>query len=145
MTEIRTILHPTDFFESSEAACRLACAFARDYGARLVILHVYPPPLTGAEAVDRGRPDGIEEDLLTKLRDLVPDDRTITVEYRVVEGHPSEVILRTAAEEGCDLIVMGTHGRSGLGRALMGSVAEEVSRKAFCPVATVRSSIPILP
>jgi nucleotide-binding universal stress UspA family protein len=143
MAAIRTILHPTDFSESSEAALELARTLARDYEARLVILHAYPPPLTGAEAVDRRRPDGIEEDLLAKLQDLVPDDRTIAVAYRVGEGRPADVILDTADREGCDLIVMGTHGRSGLRRALMGSVAEEVSRKARCPVATVRPSIPV--
>jgi nucleotide-binding universal stress UspA family protein len=143
MPTIRTILYPTDFSESSGSALQFARALAHDYSARLVVLTAYPPPLTGAEAVDRRRPDGIEEDLLGKLQDLVPDDRTIAVEYRVAEGDPAGVILRVAAEEGCDLIVMGTHGRSAVRRALLGSVAEEVSRKARCPVATVRASVPV--
>jgi nucleotide-binding universal stress UspA family protein len=143
MPAIRTILHPTDFSESSEAALELARALARDYEARLVVLHAYPPPVTLAEVADRRRPDGIREDLLGKLQDLVLDDRTVAVAYRVAEGRPADVILDTAAREGCDLIVMGTHGRSGLGRAVMGSVAEEVTRRARCPVATVRPSIPV--
>lgn len=143
MPEIRTILHPTDFSESSEAPLRLARALARNYEARLVVLHAYPPPVTLAEVADRRRHDRIEEELLAKLQALVLDDRTAAVEYRVAEGRAADVILDTAAQEGCDLIVMGTHGRSGLRRALMGSVAEEVTRKAGCPVATARPSIPV--
>jgi nucleotide-binding universal stress UspA family protein len=143
MPEVRTILHPTDLSESSAAALELARALARDYEAKLIVLHAYPLPVTLAEVVGRRRPDGIEDDLLGKLQDLVIDDRTVAVDYRVAEGRPADVILGTAAREGCDLIVVGTHGRSGLSRAVIGSVAEEVSRKALCPVATVRPSIPI--
>jgi nucleotide-binding universal stress UspA family protein len=98
--------------------------------------------VNGAEAVDRTRPDGIEEDLRTRLRGLKVDP-TARVEYRVEEGHPAETILAVAQEVRADLIVMGTHGRSGARRLLMGSVAEAVSRRAACPVVTVRSSVPV--
>lgn len=66
MLAIRTILHPTDLSAGSAAAFRLACSLARDYGARLVVVTAYPPPLTGAEVVDRTRPDGIADDLLAR-------------------------------------------------------------------------------
>ena len=139
MPGFRTILHPTDFSDCSEPARRLAIALARDYGARLVLLHAYPPPLTAAEVIDRGRADEVEGAVLDRLRDLVPADRTFGIEYRAVEGDPAEMILREAAC-GCDLIVLGTHGRGGLSRVLLGSTAERVSRGAPCPVATVRPS-----
>jgi putative phosphoribosyl transferase len=141
---IRTILHPTDLSEESAGAFRLACALARHYEARLVLFTVYPRPLTGAEAVDRTRPDSIDEDLLNKLRGLNPDP-SIRVEYQVAEGRTVEMILVAAEKDHADLIVLGTHGRSGLRRVLMGSVAEEVCRKANCPVMTVRGAIPPIP
>ncbi len=145
MLAIRTILHPTDFSEASEAAFLLASSLARDYAARLVLLSVYPPPVNGAEAVDRGRPDGIEDDVVAMLHALKPGDPSVKVKYRVEEGHPAEAILRVADGEGADLIVMGTHGRSGVRRALMGSVAEAVSRKAKATVVIVRPAVGIPP
>jgi universal stress protein A len=139
---VNTILHPTDLSEESATAFQFADTLARDYGARLVLLSVVPPPLTGAEAVDYRRPDSIRQDVLAKLRELKPAPG-VEVEYRVGEGDAADVILTVAGEVRADLIVMGTHGRSGLRRALMGSVAEAVTRGARCPVATVRSSVPI--
>jgi nucleotide-binding universal stress UspA family protein len=141
MLTVRTVLHPTDLSEASAGAFRLACSLARDYKARLVVVSAYPRPLTGAEAVDRGRDDTIEQDLLERLRALAPDSPDFRTEHRVGEGEPVDVILGVAEDVGADLIVMGTHGRSGLGRVLLGSVAEQVSRRARCPVATVRPSV----
>jgi nucleotide-binding universal stress UspA family protein len=69
-------------------------------------------------------------------------DPKVHVEHRLAEGEPDETILRVARESNCDLIVMGTHGRTGLRRALMGSVAEQVVRLATCPVLTVNSPFP---
>ncbi|HEV3387356.1 MAG TPA: universal stress protein [Gemmata sp.] len=141
MPYIHTILHPTDLSATSEAAFRLACALARDYCSDLLILHVYPPPLNGAEAVDRDRSDDVESDLLDQLHKHSLHDPMIRVDYRVEEGSPAEVILDVA--RGCDLIVMGTHGRSGISRAIMGSVAEHVLRDATCPVVTVRPTVKV--
>ncbi len=141
MTVIRTVLHPTDFSESSEAAFQFACALARDHGARVVVLHVGPPPVTGSEAVDYRRPGGEADDLLARLREIRPADRDVPVDYRLEVGDPADTVLRVAAEERADLIVIGTHGRSGLRRAVLGSVAEAVCRKAACPVATVRAGL----
>jgi nucleotide-binding universal stress UspA family protein len=138
MPVIHSILHPTDLSETSQAAFRLACALARDYGAELIVLHVYPPPVNQAEAVDRGRDGDFENALWGKLRELAPDDKTVPVDHRLVQGDPAEVILNAARK--CDLIVMGTHGRGLLRRAILGSVAEKVVREASCPVATIRPS-----
>jgi nucleotide-binding universal stress UspA family protein len=141
MLAIRTILHPTDLSEEAESAFHVASSLARDYGAELVLLTVYPPPVTGAEAVDRTRPEGdVEEDLFTQLRGLKVDPG-MRVEYRVEEGWPANEIRAVAREVHADLIVMGTHGRSGIRRMMMGSVAEAVNRHATCPVVTVRSSV----
>jgi len=140
MLPIRTVLHPTDLSEESAPALQLACALARDYGARLILLTAYPQPLTEAETVDRTRPDGIANDLLAKLRRLEVDP-AVQVEYQVEEGRPADMILAVAGDRHADLIVMGTHGRSGVRRAIMGSVAEAVNRRATCPVATVRGEL----
>jgi nucleotide-binding universal stress UspA family protein len=143
MLPVHTILHPTDFSQQSHNAFRLACALARDYGAHLILLHVASRPVIGyAEGVF---PIGLDEFLLegrAKLAQLEPGSSVFT-ERRVEEGDAVEAILRVAEEVHSDLIVMGTHGRTGLTRLLMGSVAEHVVRKAACPVLTVKTPFPI--
>lgn len=140
MLPLRTILHPTDFSENSQAALQIACALARDYRVRLILLHVAVPPTPlipeGALGLDI---DLFEKDCRAKIDEIEPTEPGIYPERMVVvENNPVEAILRTARTEPCDLIVMGTHGRSGFGHLLMGSVAENVMRKAPCPVLTVR-------
>jgi len=143
MLPIHTILHPTDFSDRSEFAFRLACALARDYGARLVLLHVAPlPVVVYGEGIVPPPPDDFLERLEEKLHRLQVPDPRIHVEYRLKEGDPVTEILGTAQDIHPDLIVMGTHGRTGLGRLLMGSVAEQVVRQAVCPVVTVRAPFP---
>jgi len=138
MLNIKTILHPTDFSEPSVAAFHLACSLARDHGSRLLLLHVVTPPAVAyTEGVMLTPTDEIKEQLWEKLDEIAPDT-AIEVERHMMEGVPAEEILRLAEETGCDLIVMGCHGRRGLSRLLMGSVAEEVVRKATCPVLTVK-------
>lgn len=141
MLEIRQILCPNDLSEPSRAAFRVACALARDYGATLLVLHVYPPPANGAEAVDRARNRDFEKDLVDALRANTPEHLGVVAEFRVAEGTPSEAILRAARD--CDLVVIGTHGHGGILRALLGSVAEQVLRHAPCPVMTVRPAVQI--
>jgi nucleotide-binding universal stress UspA family protein len=145
MFEIKTILHPTDFSERSDQAFRLACSLARDHGARLVLLHVAPPPMTEIGGVMTPDPGRHDEEYWEQLRQRQPEDPRVSVERLLAEGSPGEAILRAARETGCDLIVLGTHGRTGLGRVLMGSVAEEVVRKATCPVLTVKVPLPAAP
>jgi nucleotide-binding universal stress UspA family protein len=138
MLPIRTILHPTDFSERSQAAFRLACALARDYDACLIALHVMPTEVVYGEGVVLPPSHGYRLEMLEKLEELRAEGPGVRVETRLAEGNPAEQINRLAEEIPCDLIVMGTHGRTGLGRLLMGSVAEQVVRKAPCPVLTVK-------
>jgi nucleotide-binding universal stress UspA family protein len=144
MTEIHTILHPTDFSGNSSSAFRLACSLARDFGARLVVLHVQPAPIAlgGEIGPVREATAAVRDALWEQLTAVVPDDRGIPVEHRLRVGDEAAEIVDVAKEAGCDLIVMGTHGRTGLGRLLMGSVAEQVLRHASCPVLTVKSLVP---
>jgi nucleotide-binding universal stress UspA family protein len=138
MLPIRAILVPTDFSEHSDNVFRLACSLARDHGARVYVLHVLAPPTAiyaGGAVV--AVPEGGRDEAWSKLRQYRSPDPSVPVESRLGEGEAADAILRVIAELGCDLAVMGTHGRSGLARMLMGSVAEAVVRKARCPVLTV--------
>jgi len=145
MLPVHTILHPTDFSEYSEHALRTACALARDYGARLVPLHVAASPTIGyAEGIIPPDPESYLEAVRDQLARLDVPDVGIQPDRRLEEGDPVSEILRVARETGADLIVMGTHGRTGLSRLLMGSVAELVVRRSSCPVLTVKTPFPAL-
>jgi nucleotide-binding universal stress UspA family protein len=141
MLDIHTILVPADFSGCSEDAFRLGGALARDYRARLVVLHVpAPPPFVTYGELERAlqRPDGYRAELESRLRQVYQTEAPLGVEYRVEEGDPAGEIVRAAQEVGCDLIVMGTHGRAGLDHLLTGSMAEQVIQTAPCPVMTVK-------
>jgi nucleotide-binding universal stress UspA family protein len=140
MFPIKTILHPTDFSGHSEAAFQLACTLARNSWARLVVVHVARRPVVAP--VEGVFPPGVElyqEELTAKLRSLQAAAPEVRMEQQLLLGdHPAPAILQVAGEVGCDLIVLGTHGRTGLRRVLMGSVAEQVLRQAPCPVLAVK-------
>jgi len=140
---VRTILHPTDFSERSAFALRFAGALAKEEGSRLVLLHVLAPAVIYDEMGPVIVPfrQGEEQAARTKLEGIAMPG--VQVEYRMEVGDAAQVILDVTTETKCDLVVMGTHGRTGLGRLLLGSVAEEVMRKAPCPVLTVK--MPFLP
>jgi nucleotide-binding universal stress UspA family protein len=130
------ILVPTDFSAPSDAALEYARLFARAWGGALHLLHVTGEHLTPPhEGGDRNA----EPAAMRQIRDrLTDDDRQRRLTIRVVErSAPAEAILRYAPSAEIDLIVMGTHGRSGVAHLLMGSVAEKVLRSAQCPVLTV--------
>jgi nucleotide-binding universal stress UspA family protein len=141
MLALGTILHPTDLSASSEYAFRLACSLARDHGARLIVLHVRPPEILFADSPYVMPPDPAQiwEYWHEELCRLQSPDSAVVVEHLLTEGDPTTQILGTAKQNHCDLIVMGTHGRTGVSRLLMGSVAEQVLRKAACPVLTVKT------
>ena len=141
MSKIRTILHPTDFSERSESAFHLACSLARDHGAQLIVLHVIPPPVSHGEVVARQQPNGYREQMCDWLHRLQAPRSGVEIDHRLTDGEPHAEILRVAEDDRCDLIVMGTHGRTGLPRLLMGSVAEQVVRRAPCPVLTVKGAL----
>jgi len=138
MLPIHTILHPTDFSEHSRQAFELACALARDYGARLVLLHVAVPLEVVGEGVLVPILLDNQTELKEKLHGLAAPHGNLRVEHRFERGDAATEILQVAQKVRADLIVMGTHGRTGLGRLLMGSVAEQVVRRAPCPVLTVK-------
>jgi nucleotide-binding universal stress UspA family protein len=136
---IQTILLATDFSQDSTAAFELTCALARDTGARLVLLHVKPTPVDAGGffyplPADPGQARGA---LLNRLWQLRPRDAALRVEYVVREGKPAQEILAAARQTACDLVVLGTHGRTGATGPLVGGVAETVLRGAPCPVMTL--------
>jgi len=143
MPGIQTILHPTDFSENSRPAFQTACALARDYHATLLVLHVMMPSVSFVQ--EGPLPDPLRaaesQESVAQLPWPQPSDPQIRVEHRLAEGDPAEEILRLTEALRCDLVVMGTHGKTGLGRFLTGSVAEEVLRKAVCPVLVVRTPL----
>jgi nucleotide-binding universal stress UspA family protein len=130
MNPIRTILHPTDFSESAEGAFSVATLLARQHGARIIVLHVCPPAAKGLSD---------EAGLWTRLGHYAAPGPETRVETRLVAGNPADEIARMAEEEGCDVVVMGTHGLTGVIKVQMGSVTEGVFGKVSrCPVVTVR-------
>jgi nucleotide-binding universal stress UspA family protein len=146
MTPIQTILHPTDFSDHSRYAFQLACALARDHASKLIVLHVVEQPnfIPGGEVgLPAVRPPEESrkalDEQLHQLRPLYPN---IALEYQLVEGNVADGILQAARDLKADLVVIGTHGRTGLGRLLMGSVAEKVVRSASCPVLSVKMPLP---
>jgi universal stress protein A len=137
-----TILHPTDFSPPSEHAFHVACSLAREHGGRLIVLHVAEPPVVGYGEVMTPPPEGDWKALEERLRRVSAPDGKVAIEHRLETGDPVTQILRAAVESTCDLIVMGTHGRTGLAHLLMGSVAEQVVRKASCSVLVVKTPLP---
>ena len=141
----RHILCPIDFSEVSAHALEQACVLAQRSGARLTVMHVFLSvmPGTGLSAVDAVTSQVIEPADLKALQDRVGAaaraavDAGVKVDILVIGGAPVARILDRAASSGADLIVMGTHGTSGVQHLILGSVTEKVLRKAPCPVLTV--------
>lgn len=141
MITMETILYPTDFSADARPAFEVACALAKEGRGRVVVLHVERPPLTtlGGTAGVPPLPNEYDRQSSEEKLQSLQSPPGIVVEHRLLYGDPISVILATAQEIGADLIIMGTHGRTGVRRLLMGSVAEAVVRKAVCPVLTVRT------
>lgn len=147
MPAIRRILCPLDFSLYSRHALEQAIALAREFGAEISALHVFAPaPIV--EAVPAGARVGSDPLPLSAARRAAltaelseftyeVDAGGVVMHVGVDEGDPVDVIVKTATDWPADLIVMGTHGRTGLGRLLLGSVAERVLRRTTCPVLTV--------
>jgi nucleotide-binding universal stress UspA family protein len=144
MVPIHTILYATDFSEHAEYAFGPAAALARDYGARLVVLHVAtPPPFVTYGELHKAMEDplGYRAELEERLREYQAPTAPGTLEYRLEQGDPAVEVVRIAELLPADLVVLGTHGRTGVSRLIMGSVAEEIVRAAPCPVLTVRAPL----
>jgi nucleotide-binding universal stress UspA family protein len=148
MPIFQTLVHPTDFDEPSKEAFRVARALAQALGARLVVLHVVPPPaiVTQDGRVMRNPHDPEPADLWAGYRALQADGPTVPVEYAVVVGDRSEgtrLLGASIRELGAGvLVVMGSHGRRGISRLLWGSKAEEAVRDCPCPVLVVKAAAP---
>ena len=139
------ILHPTDFSACAEEARAHAIRLARALGAELVLLHVLvETPLYGEGLVAMKQVRELYETQrkwageTLEARAAEASAAGATTRWKLSVGVPFEEIVRAAREEGADMIVMGTHGRRGLDRLLLGSVANRVIRLADCPVLTVR-------
>lgn len=161
------ILVPTDFSALAQQALQYALAEARLHHARLTLLHILPhrtgtdvyyvtgtpgtqvrfDPVSGGALPTpvSSQPTVLlhdhDEEALQQLRDMMPADFADSWDVEVAIGDPAATIVRVAQEHGVDLIVMGTHGRTGLQHVLLGSVAENVIRHATCPVLTVREMV----
>lgn len=139
----KTILVPTDFSPCADAALQYALKLAKQLEARVCVVHAYLMPITSweggwafpqdvitqLEAASRAELDKV----LQKARSELPK-----VEALFYNGDPRDSILKAAEDTGAEMIVIGTHGRRGITRALLGSVAEAVVRRANCVVVTVR-------
>ncbi len=145
MVSIRKILVPTDFSEHADHAWPYALHFAQEFGAEVHLLHVLAPPprVTEAYAVNFD-PEGFtaamraEADVSLDRLVQAAQDRHLTIRREVLVGVDFHEIIDYARVHQIDLIVMATHGRTGLAHALVGSVAEKVVRKAPCPVLTIK-------
>lgn len=143
MRRIESILVPIDFGPPSDHALAFAVDLAESLGAKVHVISTFELPVVGF-------PDGVLvasaqiashliEGTQTTLNRACEKhrDRKVTITHQIEQGDPREVILTVAADRNVDLIVMGTHGRKGIARALVGSVAESVIRTASVPVVTV--------
>ena len=144
---LRTILLPTDFSECAAHAVPVAAQLARGAGARLLCLHVVEPvvPAVGWSPVAEPLPladisERLEDSATRELPKLArtAECAGLDVEEVIAHGEPASEIVRVAKERGADLIVISSHGRTGLGRILFGSTAESVVRYAHCPVLVVK-------
>jgi nucleotide-binding universal stress UspA family protein len=157
-TMFSRILVPTDFSEPSDAALEYARSLATKFGSTLHLLHMIDAPFAngqfGSEVFIAETP-AIEAELFEEAKAklahrVTPSDKArFNATTEVIVGSSPRGILDYATERAMDLIVMGTHGRSGMAHLLMGSVAEKVVRSAPCPVLTVRQvvsreSVPII-
>ena len=136
MIRIEKILYPTDFSSYSNQAYFHAIALAENHNASLTVLFVYTPDIvTPGEPPDE---EAARRYWRNQLEQIRPVDPRIPVRHVLLEGDPAAEIVRYGRDAGADLIVMGTHGRTGVERLLMGSVAEKVLRDAACSVLVVK-------
>jgi len=145
--QIRSILLPTDFSECGNYARSYAASLARKFGASIIAVHVIEPmvPTVGYSGMTEPLPIAdIADQLETSAERELPkiteyeDCAGLDIEELIVHGEAAAEIVRVAKEKSADLIVLSSHGRTGLGRILFGSTAEAVVRHASCPVLVVK-------
>jgi nucleotide-binding universal stress UspA family protein len=143
MDPIRKILVPTDFSPYADEAFRVACTLARALEAEVILFHVAQPPAVvseGGKLLANAGTTGAEN-MWDRFHSIQAVDNKVRVEHQVIVAERPRAghILEILDKLGCDLIVMGTHGRSRLKHLLLGGVAEEVVRLAHCPVMVVKT------
>jgi nucleotide-binding universal stress UspA family protein len=144
--QIKKVLCPVDFSACSDHALQYGVALAEAYGAELQLLHIVEPPAASYEGIVDSALlpvealEAFQQTCLDHLKRLAAraEKQYPRVTYHIGNGIPFVGIIRSAKAENVDLIVVGTHGRTGLSHALLGSVAERLVRKAPCPVLTVK-------
>jgi len=137
--KFKTILFPCDFSTSETAAFEYAADLARDCDAKLLIAHAREPaPIYAEGPFYTGIPQPDYEAVQQMLAKVQPTSPGVRFEHRLLSGDPAPAVAELARREQVDLIVMSSHGRSGWGRLLMGSVAEGVMREAPCPILIVK-------
>jgi universal stress protein A len=141
---VQHVLVPIDFSATADRALAYAIALAQQLQARLTLLHVlHLPPLAMGD-MDTGMPVSALDALETEAQQLLQaslervQHTGLQGDSLLVQGAPTQTIVETAGEQGVDLIIMGTHGRTGLAHVFLGSVAEHVVRQGPCPVLVVR-------
>jgi nucleotide-binding universal stress UspA family protein len=137
MIRITKILYATDFSSFSNQAYFHAVSLAQKHGAALTALFVYHPERTAAPGAPT-EPEAARNYWRAQLEQIRPLDTDIQVRHVLLEGDPADQIVQYARQAGMDLIVMGTQGRTGVERLLLGSVAEKVLRDAGCSVLVVK-------
>jgi nucleotide-binding universal stress UspA family protein len=145
--QIRSILLPTDFSECGNFALSYAASLARKFGASIIAVHVIEPmvPTVGYSGMTEPLPIAdIADQLETSAERELPriaeceECAGLEIEEVIVHGEAAAEIVRVAKEKNADLIVLSSHGRTGIGRILFGSTAEAVVRHASCPVLVVK-------
>ena len=145
---VKNILCPVDFSESGDAAVSYATSLAKEYKAELHLVHVYEQPFAyidggfASAPVPAVPPADLEAEE-AKL-DAIKPEKDVKFRRQFIVGSPADELVDYAKEQNIDMVVMGTHGRTGLKRALMGSVAEQVVRKAACPVLALKADSSVL-
>ena len=143
---VHPIVFATDFSPASDPALRKAIEMARKEGAELIVAHVFEAPATMSHSgvaddiIEADLEDKIRKDVEKQLEPVLAQARAegIRVRGEILEGHAPKMLAELAEKNGAALLVLGTHGRTGLKKVLIGSIASKVIATAPCPVLTIR-------
>jgi len=147
MIQIKKILVPTDFSEYAQLALQYGISLCREFEAKLILLHVIEDPFYPSTGANFGFDmadffDRLEKESEQRMVEMTAEieAQQFSVERIITRGTPFMEIIRIAREETIDMIILSTHGRTGLAHVLMGGVTDKVVRKAPCPVLVVRKA-----
>ena len=141
MISLKRILVPSDFSERAEPALAYTVELGNRFDAEIIGCHVIETPMVVFPMPDEKSIDLVASDAREKLEGMLDEAGANSFRVLIEQGNPSRQLVRIAATEDIDLIVVSTHGRSGLSHMLMGSTAENLVRLSPCPVLTVRDGM----